>query len=695
MITLLARSLAACSAICAGSIFAQNLALPPRPANALGGDAFAQKISSLDLDARDRTIADEFLAGNAPDFLRKFCPVNVTNVSDGMTNVGTFFVAPDYLAIGSDTNYFFAPISPDTAQRIADNVDCVLPTPRMVDAIYTAAPVKLAPSPIPPSPAMTTVPVFVQHNKIIWEQRMALTNLYPLGALVAGHKKDVVISQRLTVSTNNIAIYGWERTNGVPIQPLYLGHAWWWVDYSQCIRLVARTMFVNGKGKSVAEVLGDPKLCGLISDEGVVTNARYRTHFAWPDKINLPWPERFAPAFNGFPLLHEPNQRSLAPQSQRDSPSPRPSPAGRGRGGMNPRLSGGVNDDGDSAVQCELSKKSHVEWAREIETMDGVRIFIDAPPPKSFSTGALVELVFYALPNGNTIEETIGRKLSPGAAIESGAGKSGQSGNSAPPRDDWRFDIQHIGAQTRWLRQVITNKAIVVTYLQADTKSWPAWRKMHPDGRIVEILDEVCGIFASNRMEIALTSHSGGGGLVFGYLNAMKEIPAKVRRIAFLDSDYDYDSALDARKFIHWLAASGDNQLCVLAYQDYLALYNGKPFVSEAGGTWGRSRAMMEDLSKHFSFIAETNSGIKTAIMTPDALPYGRGSVSSSGLEIYSTTNRQIEFLLKENPDRKILHTVQVERNGFIQAMVSGTPLEGRGYQYLGERAYTNWIEGY
>ena len=165
------------------------------------------------------------------------------------TNIATFFVAPDYLAIGSDENYFLAPISPGTAQRIADKLNCVLPTRKMVDAIYAAAEVKLAPAPIPPSAAMTTVPVFAQHNETIRAQRMALTNSHPLGALVAGHKKDVVISARLAGVTNKVAIYGWHQTNGVAIQPLYLGHVSWWVDYSQCIRLVSQTMLVNGEKK--------------------------------------------------------------------------------------------------------------------------------------------------------------------------------------------------------------------------------------------------------------------------------------------------------------------------------------------------------------------------------------------------------------------------------------------------------------
>ena len=124
-------------------------------------------------------------------------------------------------------------------------------------------------------------------------------------------------------------------------------------------------------------------------------------------------------------------------------------------------------------------------------------------------------LVCYALPNGNTIEETAGKKLRPG--------------------DDWHFDIQHIGAQTRWLRQAVTNKTIVVAYLQAENHSWPLWRKQNSDRRIVEMVDGLRGIFSSNKTEVVLASHSGGGSLCFGYLNAVGQIPAEVRRIALLD----------------------------------------------------------------------------------------------------------------------------------------------------------------
>lgn len=582
--------------ICFGSrIFAQNLPLPARDKHALDGTDFAQKISALDLAAREKIITDEIFAGNVPTFLRQFCAVTVTNVSAGLTNVATFFAAPDYLAIGSDENYLLIPISPNTAQRIADSVGCVLPTRKMVDEIYAAAAVKLTPSLIPPSPAMTTVPVFVQHNETVGTQRAAFFNSQPFGALVAGHKKDVVISARLAGVTNKVAIYGWHQTNGVPVQPLYLGHTAAWVDYSQCIRLILQTMIVNGAQKPVAAVLADPKLCGLISDEGVMTNARYPTNFIAPvasEKLNLPWPQKF------------------------------------------------------------LASSNYGEWTREIKLPDEVRILVNAPAQASFATNKPALLVFYALPNGNSIEQTVGKKLQ--------------------AADDWHSDIQHIGAQTRWLRNVVTNKTIVVAYLEASMRSWPAWRKKHGDQRIAEILDGVRGIFSGSKTEVVLASHSGGGSLIFGYMNAVQKIPSDVKRIAFLDSDYGYDSKLHAEKIKSWLAASGENHLCVIAYQDYLALLNGKSFVSENGGTWGRSHAMLDDLGGPFRFTSRTNGG----------------------LEFFSTRDRQVEFLLKENPERKIFHTVQVERNGFIQALLAGTADEGKGYEYFGERAYTNWIQG-
>ena len=208
----------------------------------MSGSEFAKSVEALDSKEREQKIYQQIAAGNVPDFLRKLVPVRVQAVADDKTNAATYYVTPDYLAVGSDADYFLMPLSPQTAQRLANALACSLPTRKMVDAIYSAATVKLVPSPIPPSPAMTTVEVFSNHNSMVRKQRAEQLTAHPLGALVAGHKKDVVLSAKLALAPGKVAIYGWHKTNGVPLQPLYLGHTAAWVDYSQCSRLVQQLM---------------------------------------------------------------------------------------------------------------------------------------------------------------------------------------------------------------------------------------------------------------------------------------------------------------------------------------------------------------------------------------------------------------------------------------------------------------------
>ena len=107
-----------------------------------------------------------------------------------------------------------------------------------------------------------------------FDNNARLSQKFPLGALTAGDKKDLVITSRLANSPNKVAIYGWHQTNGVAIQPLYLGHGASWADYSHGIRLVQKKMMVNGVSKTVAEVLADPELAGLLSDEGIVISTK-------------------------------------------------------------------------------------------------------------------------------------------------------------------------------------------------------------------------------------------------------------------------------------------------------------------------------------------------------------------------------------------------------------------------------------
>jgi hypothetical protein len=251
----------------ASSLPAQSLDLPPRQPSAPKGTAFALSIAALPLAAREEKVLAEVIAGNVPTFLQKLVPVSVS----AGTVKATYFVAPDYLAIGSDDDFFLTPLTPLTAQVIADRLDCVLPTPKMVDDIYANATVTLAPAPIAPTPAMTTVAVFLRHNEIV----RAARGDRPPGPLVAGHKKDVVIANKLFATPGKVAIYGWHKPDGKPIQPLYTGHTTSWVDYSHGIRLVSRRMKVNGVATTIDAVLADPERAPLLSNEGVMRQTRY------------------------------------------------------------------------------------------------------------------------------------------------------------------------------------------------------------------------------------------------------------------------------------------------------------------------------------------------------------------------------------------------------------------------------------
>lgn len=252
---------------------AQELRLPARPPDAPVGSEIVRAVRSLDLPAREERIYAEIARGNVPSWLRSLRPVRMTRAGrDGPHSV-TFHVTPDHLAVGSDDDYFRMPLTPGTAQRIADLTGTSLPTPAMVDAIWRSAQVRLGPDSIAPGPAMTTVPVFERHEWMVDSRRAVHDD--PPGSLVAGHHKDVVLSARLDSLPDRVAIYGWHRPDGRPIQPLYTGHTTDWVDYSHGIRLVWRTVTIDGFDRDLLDVLRDPALAEVVSDEGVIARPRY------------------------------------------------------------------------------------------------------------------------------------------------------------------------------------------------------------------------------------------------------------------------------------------------------------------------------------------------------------------------------------------------------------------------------------
>ncbi len=278
-----------------------------------------------------------------------------------------------------------------------------------------------------------------------------------------------------------------------------------------------------------------------------------------------------------------------------------------------------------------------------------VKVTIDRP--ESYKKCRQTILIFYALPNGNTTGMTMGKKIQ--------------------PSDDWHYDIQHIRAQTDFIRSQMKRKNIVVIYLENQYLSWPGWKQRTAAYKtlIPALVDSVYRLFAAPRTRIYLNGHSGGGSFIFGYLASLSSIPSNVRRISFLDSNYGYDSTYYP-VLRNWLKNVNGATLNVFAYNDSIALYNGKPFVSATGGTWYRSHLMRRHLSNDFQL----------------------NDTETDSMYLYRSKKKFISFYLKKNTNKGIYHTQQVELNGFIHSILDGTRWQSKKYSYYEARAYNNFI---
>ena len=245
--------------------------IPPRASRDLTGSQFAEYVSTMNTQQREQAIRDEILKGNLPKFLRQLVPVELRcELPDGKSLAATIFVTPDYLAIGSDDDFLRIPMNLHTAAAIANRFGFILPTKKMVDAIYLQSRFHFVPQPLPAGPQMRSTEYYWTHNKMIEKQAHALGVL--LGELVSGHKKDVVMTNLLANKVGRIAIYGWHRGPGQPIQPLSTLHGANYADYSHGIRLISQIALIDGKVRSVYDVLRDSTTARVLSYEGPIPN---------------------------------------------------------------------------------------------------------------------------------------------------------------------------------------------------------------------------------------------------------------------------------------------------------------------------------------------------------------------------------------------------------------------------------------
>lgn len=189
-------------------------------------------------------------------------------------------VASDYLAVGeTPADAMRMPLTPLTAQKVADALGMLLPTPKMVKTIHEQAAHRLSTGGLVPN-KYANLAQYAAQNARIFDELAGRTGL------TSGHKKDVVLGNQ--AKPNKVLIYGWMKPvvpAGVDAAPMMTApwriqsyssvHGTDYVDYSHGIRLISPNATLDGEPVDLAAVMQDPKLAALVSDEGPLRSLRY------------------------------------------------------------------------------------------------------------------------------------------------------------------------------------------------------------------------------------------------------------------------------------------------------------------------------------------------------------------------------------------------------------------------------------
>lgn len=251
----------------------------------MNGTEFVREAQRFPSNAEGRADLEEWIESVAADWTVKW-PMYPVMAKKGVT----FYAGLDYFSIGTPTDFVRVPVSGTLAQQLCDRFGWIVPTTMMTDLVWRQSDLKLSPLPWGPpyDSSMMSVERFVSHHYRIEEQIERASANQAAAGLISGHKKDVVLSGRMAAEPKSVAIYGWHRLNGTPIQgpTASLRHELSYRDYSHGLRPIASMMDWEGKKVPVAEVLQDPQRCRWLVhemmldgrfDEGPLRVVRYPT----------------------------------------------------------------------------------------------------------------------------------------------------------------------------------------------------------------------------------------------------------------------------------------------------------------------------------------------------------------------------------------------------------------------------------
>lgn len=237
-------------------------------------------------DQQEKYVEKTILDGNVPNYLRTPKTFRAPKIllSDGSSPTFDFSGMPDFVAMGTDTDFMYAVMRPETAANIADAVfeadgkfSMSLPTKRlcafkfMNAASVVPLPVVRPPEAVTMGPAAASVAAW-QHSTQLALAYAAQKNIpfgstLKKGTVADGHRKNLVTGPNAT--GNKVIIYGGMNTDGTfPIQPLSDVHPSTYFDYSHGIWLVHRKCWVDGKVWDLWDVCNHPLYWPLVSNQG-------------------------------------------------------------------------------------------------------------------------------------------------------------------------------------------------------------------------------------------------------------------------------------------------------------------------------------------------------------------------------------------------------------------------------------------
>ena len=276
------------------------------------------------------------------------------------------------------------------------------------------------------------------------------------------------------------------------------------------------------------------------------------------------------------------------------------------------------------AILTGFSRARNREWTRETTSDDG-RVVTNVDGGFDLTKPSIV--IVYASPNGNTLEQTLGRKRNEG--------------------ESFRYDIQHVLAQTRLFRGLVPQQNVVLVVLEEKALSWPVWVKRHSDApaRARALLLAQASFVPSPRYVWA--SHSGGGSLVLAAIDGGRDVPAEVDTILFLDSHYAFEEKSgEGTKLAAWLKASTSHRLVAIAYDDRNVLLHKRRIVSPKGGSYRATDRMR---------VALQHAG----------LSFGHDHVGP--FDRYRAADDRVDLRVHPNREKRILHSALVsDENGYV-----------------------------